>query len=78
METVQLIMLIGMAIILLIAILSTVFAYLGYRTMKDPKTYTIEADEQFATKLYENFAKRLITDPTFTQRATEMLSNPPI
>ena len=71
METVQLIMLIGMIIILSIAILSAVYACLGYYTMKDPKTYIIEADEQFATKLYENFAKRLTTDPTFIQRAKE-------
>lgn len=44
---------------------------LAYRNTGDPKTYTIEADEQFATKLYEDFAKRLTTDPTFMQKAKE-------
>ena len=75
METVQLIMLIGMAIVLLIVILSTVFAYLGYRTMKDPKTYIIEGDEGFAEKLYEDFASRLVHDEKFAKKAKEVLAN---
>lgn len=64
-----------MSLILVAAIIATIFAYLAYRNTNDPKKYTIEADEQFATALYENFAKRLTTDPTFMQKAKEAVGS---
>ena len=74
MEIVQLIILIGIILILAASIVAAVYAVQAYHTAKDPRTYIIEGDEEFAGKLYEDFASRLVTDPIFVKKAKEAVA----
>lgn len=56
-------------ICLVFAFVAAVFSVLVFISLRDPAKFIIEANDEFATDLYNDFADRLIADPKFTSTA---------
>lgn len=65
-------------ICLAFAFIAALFSVLIFVSLRNPKTFMIRANEEFANNLYEDFAERLTTDPAFVSKAMEaMTAQPP-